>query len=89
MQDYGGKIDSIDEYDEMLDRWGEMLEAGDSAGAMDMLGQRLPDLPEGDELEDYLSKVVLLHDRSRQTARYCAGRVCSLSRSSKMTGLGC
>lgn len=63
VQDYGGKIDSVDEYDEMLDRWGEMLEAGDSAGALEMLGQRLPELPEGDNLEDYLSKVLLFHHR--------------------------
>lgn len=63
MQNYGGQIDSIDEYDEMLDRWGEMLETGDSAGALEMLGQRLPELPEGDDLEDYLSKVQLLYSR--------------------------
>ena len=63
MQNYGGQIDSIDQYDEMLDRWGEMLEAGDSAGALEMLDQRLPELPEGDDLEDYLSKVLLLYSR--------------------------
>ena len=86
MQDYGGKIDSIDEYDEMLDRWGEMLEAGDSAGALDMLGQRLPELPEGDELEDYLSKVLLLHHKLGPPRHLCAARnqelPCSPSRTS-------
>lgn len=57
MQDYGGQIESIDDYDEMLDRWGEMLEDGDSAGALEMLSQRLPKIPGMANIEDYLAKV--------------------------------
>ena len=55
----------------MLDRWGEMLESGDSAGALEMLGQRLPELPDGDNLEDYLSKVLLSHRRLWSVAHVC------------------
>jgi hypothetical protein len=60
MQDYGGQIDSIDEYDEMMDRWGELLEAGDTGGAIAMLEQRLPEMPEFDSnAGDFLAKVIL------------------------------
>ena len=59
MQDYGGQIDSIDEYDEMMDRWGELLEAGDTGGAIAMLEQRLPEMPEFDSnVGDYLAMVI-------------------------------
>ena len=59
----------------MLDLWWEMLEAGDSAGAMDMLGQRLPELPEGDDLEDYLSKVLLLQRKSGLPLYPCTAHI--------------
>jgi len=42
----------------MMDRWGEMLEAGDSGGALEMLSQRLPAVPGLDNIEDLLSKVL-------------------------------
>lgn len=58
-QDYGGQINSIDEYDEMMDRWGELLEAGDTGGAIAMLEQRLPEMPEFDSnVGDYLASVI-------------------------------
>ena len=60
MQDYGGKIQSIDDYDEMLDHWGEMLEQGDSGDALEMLSARLPKIPGLANLETLLSQVRLL-----------------------------
>ena len=60
MQDYGGKIQSIDDYDELLDHWGEMLEQGDSDEVLEMLSQRLPKIPGLANLETLLSQVQLL-----------------------------
>ena len=57
MQDYGGKIQSIDDYDEMLDHWGEMLEQGDPGDALEMLSARLPKVPGLANLETLLSQV--------------------------------
>lgn len=53
MQDFGGKIESIDDYDEMLDNWGDMMEEGNFAGVLSMLEHRLPKIsgvPPLDEL---------------------------------------
>ena len=43
----------------MMDRWGELLEAGDTGGAIAMLEQRLPEMPEFDSnVGDYLAMVI-------------------------------
>ena len=59
MQDYGGKIESIDDYDELLDQWGNMMEEGNFAGVLSLLEQRLPKLSGIPPLDELIQKASL------------------------------
>ncbi len=57
VQDYGGKIDSLDQYDEMLNQWGDMMEEGDFAGVLSMLEHRLPKVSGIPPLDEIIQRV--------------------------------
>jgi hypothetical protein len=66
MQDYGGSIESIDEFDEMLDQWGDMMEEGNFAGVLSLLEQRLPKKSGIPPLDELIQKASLFTESAYQ-----------------------
>lgn len=57
MQAYGGAIQSVDDYDELMDQWGDLLEAGEYGAVLSLLEKRLPVLEDIPPLEELLTRV--------------------------------
>ncbi len=58
---FGGKIESVDDYDEMMDTWGELMEAGEYGAVLALLDAKLPPVPGIPPLDDFINWVRVPH----------------------------
>ena len=58
---FGGKIESVDDYDEMMDTWGELMEAGEYGAVLALLDAKLPPVPGIPPLDEFINWVRMPH----------------------------